>query len=332
MANFNDFTFGSSFANDIKSFVKLKHGLGNEYYGPTIVLKSFNDFCQKNFKDETVLTKEIVMAWHKRGVDRLLSHKTLRLNMTPISHFGKYLCDKGISAYIFPVKTLPPEKRFTPHIYSSEELVRFFNATDKCHFSHQYPNRHLIMPVLFRLLYSCGLRVSEATNLLTENVDIENGVLKIAASKNDGERLVPLSADMHKRCIDYYYAVHSANPHKYFFPSITDEPIKYMNIYGNLRRFIRNANISHGGKNHQIRIHDFRHTFAVHCLKNWVQEGRDLNSCYPYLKAYMGHTLFKYTSYYLRITAEIYPMINEALEQSYCDIIPFVGGDIDESI
>ena len=330
MAEFNNFTFRSKFAHELDAFIRLKHGLGNEYFGPSVVLKSFDTFCYENFKNHSVLTKEIVMAWHNRNIERLLSPKTLRLNMTPIAHFGKYLCDKGTESYIFPVKTLPSEKRYTPHIYSKDELVRFFEATDNCHFSHQYPNRHFIMPVLFRMLYSCGLRVSEATNLLTENVDIENGVLKIIGAKNDGERLVPLSEDMQKRCVEYYENVHSNAQHKYFFPSITNEPIKYMNIYGNFRRFLRNANISHGGKNHQIRIHDFRHTFAVHCLRNWVLEGKDLNTCYPYLKAYMGHTLFRYTSYYLKITAEIYPMITETLENTYPDIIPFTGGKINE--
>lgn len=331
MANFNDFTFNSAFADDIKGFIRLKHGLGNRYYSPSVVLKSFDQFCFENFPNESSLSKPIVLAWHQRSIDRYLSPKTMRLNMTPISHLAKYQCDKGLSAYIFPIKTLPSEKRYTPHIYSTEELIRFFHATDSCHFLHQFPNRHLIMPLLFRLLYSCGLRVSEATNLLIENVDIENGILKVVGAKNAGERLIPLSEDMQKRCADYYQKVHSNGQYQYFFPSKTQEPIKYMNIYGNFRRFLRNANISHGGKNHQIRIHDFRHTFAVHCLRNWVQEGKDLNTCYPYLKAYMGHTLFRYTAYYLRITAEIYPTIGQALEEQYSDVIPFTGGDVYES-
>ena len=261
MASFNDFTFISGFASDIEAFIKLKHGLGNIYYSPSIVLKSFDKFCYENFRDENVLSKDIIMAWYQLGVDKYLTPKTLRLNMTPISHLAKYQCDKGMPAYIFPTKSLPPEKRYTPHIYSTEELARFFNATDRCHITHQNPNRHLIMPVFFRLLYSCGLRVSEASNLLTDNVDLKNGILKIMESKNDGERLVPLSQDMHERCKNYYNLVHCNSPHKYFFPSKTDDPIKYMNIYGNFRRFLINAEISHGGKNGQIRIHDFSYPY-----------------------------------------------------------------------
>lgn len=331
MTNYNDFTFKSQFAYELECFIKLKQGLGNKYYSPSITLKSFDTFCYENFTNDSILTKEIVMSWHRRSIERLSSAKTQRLNMTPVSHFGKFLCDKGIESYIFNIKTLPQENRYTPHIYSPDELIRFFNATDDCKYSSQNPNRHFIMPVLFRMLYACGLRISEATNLLTENVDIKNGILIIHGAKNDGERLVPLSEDMHKRCVEYHAKVHSNTQYKYFFPSITDKPIKYSNIFRNFRRFLINANISHGGKNNQVRIHDFRHTFAVHCLRNWVLEGKDLNTCYPYLKAYMGHTLFRYTSYYLRITAEIYPVIAESLEKTYPDIIPYFGGEIDEN-
>jgi integrase len=104
-----------------------------------------------------------------------------------------------------------------------------------------------------------------------------------------------------------------------------------MNIYGNFRRFLRNAGISHGGRRNPIRIHDLRHTFAVHCLKRWVEEGRDLNTCYPYLRAYMGHTLFRYTAYYLRLTADLYPSISVKLEESYPHLIPEIGGDLCEA-
>jgi integrase/recombinase XerD len=70
-----------------------------------------------------------------------------------------------------------------------------------------------------------------------------------------------------------------------------------------------------------------RHTFAVHCLKRWVKEEKDLNVYYPYLRVYMGHTLFRYTAYYLRLTADLYPDITEKLEKSLAGVIPSIGGD-----
>ncbi len=188
------------------------------------------------------------------------------------------------------------------------------------------------MPVFFRLLYSSGLRVSEASNLTCTNVDLENGIITVKLSKNVGERCIPLSNDMHKLFISYYNKVHLDANYKYFFPSPKDTPMTYDNIYSNFRRFLIKANISHGGRQKAVRIHDFRHTFAVHCLKKWVEDGKDLNALYPYLKTYMGHTLFRYTTYYLKITAEIYPQLTKALETQYADVIPLLGGEEIEDI
>lgn len=332
MSKHNDLTFNSVFATDIDEFIKLKHGLGNLYYGPSLILKRFDNFCLENSFTEGTVNKEIAMAWFEEGVKRGMSSKTLRITMTPISHLAKFQADKGKITYIFPIRSLPKETRYTPHIYSKDELRRFFEQTDKCHFSSQVPLRQYIMPVFFRLLYSSGLRVSEAYNLLCENVDLENGIITVKASKNDGERNIPLSKEMQNLFISYNKKVHLNKKYKYFFPSPKDTPMTHNNIYTNFRRFLIKANISYGGKQNAVRIHDFRHTFAVHCLKKWVEEGKDLNALYPYLKTYMGHTLFRYTAYYLRITAEIYPKLTETLDNNYSDIIPVLGGEQIESI
>ncbi len=42
------------------------------------------------------------------------------------------------------------------------ELAALFAATDRCRYCSEVPFRHLVMPVLFRTIYACGLRCSEA--------------------------------------------------------------------------------------------------------------------------------------------------------------------------
>ena len=330
MAEFNNFVFQSGLKEAIEGLIALKHGLGMKYYGPAVVLKRFDSFCAKRYPEQTILSKELVSDWFSFCC--IGKPKTTRLSMTPVSHLGTYLCNMGTVAYVFPVNTLPPDHRYTPHIYSMDELQRFFAATDDCRYTCAAPLRHHIMPVFFRLLYCCGLRSSEAISLKTDDVDLAHGVLTIRESKNGGERYVPMSEEMRRRCVSYWNAVHNGKQkHHYFFPLPPREKITYMNIYGNFRRFLRNAGISHGGRRNPIRIHDFRHTFAVHCLKRWVEEGRELNTCYPYLRAYMGHTLFRYTAYYLRLTADLYPSISAKLEESYPHLIPELGGDLCEA-
>lgn len=71
--------------------------------------------------------------------------------------------------------------------------------------------------------------------------------------------------------------------------------------------------------------------FAVHCLRRWVFEGKDLAAYLPVLKTYMGHHSFTDTSQYLRLTAELYPDITAKVEKSFGHVIPVMEGDTDES-
>ena len=72
-----------------------------------------------------------------------------------------------------------------------------------------------------------------------------------------------------------------------------------------------------------------RHTFAVCCLKKWVLSGTELINVLPYLAAYMGHTDFRATQYYLRLTADLYPDVISRTEAEFGYVIP-EGGSIYE--
>ena len=112
-----------------------------------------------------------------------------------------------------------------------------------------------------------------------------------------------------------------------FFPGYHGKPITNNNLNANFRKFLFQAGISYGGRGKGPRIYDFRHTFAVNCLKNLVQRGADMNTYYPILKTYMGHSFFKYTEYYLRLTKNMYPDIGEKLNATLGGVIPEVWGD-----
>jgi integrase len=169
----------------------------------------------------------------------------------------------------------------------------------------------------------CGLRASEARLLKVADVDLENGILTVNHSKKDNSRLVPMSDILTERCRSFSKKMqpyHIAND--YYFPALGNEPMTIGNLYKNFRRFLWQTQISHGGRGHGPRIYDFRHTYAVHCLKKWVQEGKDLNVYFPILKTYMGHDSFKETAYYLRMTADVFPGIISKIEARYLEIIP----------
>jgi integrase len=84
---------------------------------------------------------------------------------------------RGVAAYVLPYGTLPRPTRYVPHIYTDSELAAFFARTDRCHYCAEVPVRHLVMPVLFRTIYGCGLRACEARLLRVADVDLHTGVL-----------------------------------------------------------------------------------------------------------------------------------------------------------
>lgn len=326
----NKYIYYGPFKTYIHDFIELKQAIGYKYFSGSQQLKRFDTFTLNKYTSETVLTKAIVMDWcTKKSYEK---QKNLCNRASNIRQFAIYLDNLGTRAYIIPKNYFKKGERYIPHIYTDDELKRFFNETDKCHYCYECPYRHIIMPILFRMIYSCGLRVSEARLLKVKDVDLNTGILTINHSKNDNSRLVPMTDGLTKICQIYSKKVHLySDVEQYYFPLINNDPMTIGNIYKNFRKFLWRAGISHGGRGSGPRIHDLRHTFAVHCLKKWSIEGKDLMTYLPILRVYLGHDSFEETAYYLRLTADVFPEITLKLETKYADLIPEVDGDIYET-
>ncbi len=320
----------SPFKKHIQDFIELKRAIGYKYDTEAEHLRRFDRFTYERYPKTSELNKEIVIAWCSKKSYETQANQCTRASM--IRQFGRYLDSIGEKAYILPKSYYPSERQYVPYIYTIEELAKLFSETDKCHYSCQCPYRHWIMPVIFRMIYMCGLRVSEARLLKVSDVDLDNGILSIHQSKKDNSRLVPMSDVLTKRCQWYSSKVHlHATPDDYYFPALHAKPMTIGNIYKNFRRFLWRARISHGGMGHGPRIHDLRHTFAVHCLKQWSVQEKDLTVYLPILKTYLGHDSFRETAYYLHLTADVFPNITLKIETCYPGIIPDLEGDCHET-
>lgn len=321
----NKYTYHGPFKMHIQNFVEVKQALGYKYFTETSHLKRFDRFTVEKYNSASSLTKEIVMEWCTRKTYEKQENLCARASV--IRQFAIYLDNLGMGAYVIPKNHFKSGGKYVPYIYTDTELQKFFLETDKCHYCSQSPYRHLIMPILFRMIYSCGLRVSEARLLKVREVDLNNSVLVINQSKKDNSRLVPMTSELTKKCQAYSKQVHCpSNEEGAFFPMIGDKPLTMGNIYKNFRKFLWKAGISHGGRGSGPRIHDFRHSFAVHCLKKWSVEGKDLMAYLPILGVYLGHGSFDETAYYLRLTADVFPGITLKLEQAYPGLIPVIEG------
>ncbi|MGC6175108.1 tyrosine-type recombinase/integrase [Lacrimispora sp. 38-1] len=311
--------FMGPFKKEMEDFISLKRAVGYKYNTEPGILKRFDTYLVMNYPSTGILTKEAITGWCAKTMHETPANHCSRSSV--VRQFAKYLDSISVQVWILPNNYYPSGQQYVPHIYTPDELRRFFTETDKCRYCYEHPYRHLIMPVFFRLLLSCGLRCSEARLLKVEDVDLESGVLSVLDSKNHNSRLVPMPDSMTTRMRQYAKEVHLfSQQERYFFPAFGEKPMTVGNIYKNFRRFLWRAGISHTGDG--PRVHDFRHAYCIYRLKEWAEQDRDLMVLLPMMRTYLGHQTFNETAYYLRLTADVFPDIRLKLERHYKDIIP----------
>lgn len=296
-----------------------KESIGIQIRKPMGMLLRFLRMCLVNGEPLDYASKSAVECWNKRDVNETPRNHYYRA--TEIRRFMQHLEKIGITAYVDrDIRRI--QSSFVPYIFSHNEIARLFAAADSLPYTPISPQRVYVMSLLFRMLYGCGLRISEALNLVMADVDLEQGILHIQNSKFGKERLVPMSESLTYHCSQY---VSDVGNHRKSEEALFQTPIgkKYEpgTIHYAWRQVLYYAGISYGGKGKGPRIHDLRHTFAVHCLQRWAESGGDINAKLPYLSAYMGHAGLSSTQQYLRLTAEVFPHIL-AVQESHFDVFP----------
>jgi integrase len=312
----------------ITALVVEKRAVGFKYVAEERVLTRFAAFCRTEFGELDAPTQASVEAWIAAARRRGVRPATAQALVAPVRELARWLGRRGISAYVLPTGTLPRPARYVPHIFTDPELAALFSQTDRCHYDSQVPFRHLVMPVLFRTIYGCGLRASEARLLRTDDVDLDAGILRIRDAKGGKDRQVPVSQPLGVRLADYHARVGGRRGGEWFFPGRAGQSLTLGNIEKNFRRFLWQARISHGGRGHGPRVHDLRHTFVVNNLRSWFARGEDVGALLPVLQTYLGHASIADTAYYLRLTAESYPDITARIQQVLGDVVPPLTTDI----
>src|SRR6266581_5919575 len=314
---------GITMAGAITALVTEKRAVGYKYDAEERVLARFAAFSGSQFPGLDAPARASVQAWIVAARRRDVKPATLQGLAAPIRELARWLGRRGVAAYLLPTAALPRPARYVPHIYTDRELAALFAQTDRCHYCCQVPLRHLIMPVLFRTIYACGLRCSEARLLRVDDVDTGAGVLQLRDAKGGKDRQVPVCEALRARLARYHAQV-AGQPgqREWFFPGRPRQPLTLGNVGHNFRRFLWQARIPHGGRGHRPRVHDLRHTMAVNNLRSWFARDEDAGALLPVLQAYMGHASIADTDYYLRLTAESYPHIIARVQRAFGDVVP----------
>jgi integrase/recombinase XerD len=293
----------------VEAYIDYKHSLGMRFRSQAAVLRAFKramgDIALAEVKPEAVLafiagTGPITARW--------------RENHSVLGGFYGYAVGRGF-ATIAPLPTgIPrPPTPLTPHIYTVEELKRLLAATEMLR-TPLSPLLASTMRTLLLLLYGTGMRISEALSLTLEDVDLVNRVLRVRDAKFFKTRLVPLGPRLTTVLSDYRSERGQlpllAGAASAFLATRTGLRLDYKRVSKLFGRLRQAAEIRREATaRYQPRIHDIRHSAAVHRLIAWYRAGADVQRLLPQLATYLGHVDVASTQRYLTMTAEL---LNEA--------------------
>lgn len=320
--------FDGLYGDTCIAFIEYRRSLGYKYEGRIVrAIRELNRYLNEHAADDTInLTKELVLGFAAKREDEQPMTQMRREAL--LRQLATYLNSIGVPAYVLP-EHQHEKCSFAPYIFTREQICSLLKAADSLPYAYRSPNMHNVYPFLIKLLYCCGLRISEALSLKISDIDFTDKVITVRQSKYNNTRLVPMSDSLFACLRNYMSAVgYSENDTGLLFRNRWGEAYRPNSILQKYKKLLEEAGIPCTARGRLPRLHDLRHTFAVHALEGMVAQGIDTYVSIPYLEEYMGHRNINCTEKYLRLTADSHDRIIDALTPLYNDMIN--GGEADE--
>lgn len=313
--------FISFLAPNLESFVTYKKSTGHFNKSYEIQLSLFDKYCHNEFKDNEILSQEIVDVWCKKR--KTESNNSCRSRINVVISFIEYLNKRKLTNINKPLLPKQEPTKYIPHAFTEKELKNFFRACDELPASDSKIKRlrKLTIPVIFRLLYSSGIRTIEARLLQTSDINFSNGVVSIRNSKGPNQHFVVLHDTMIDLLKIYNQEIEMIFPNRdVFFPDRHGKAHKEVWISENFR------NLWHKYNNSHAVAYDLRHNYATENINSWTSQGFNFESKLLSLSKSMGHYSTESTRYYYSLVPKLADTIEELLNDD--DIIPEVSYEI----
>ena len=287
----------------VRTYVEGKRSGGADYAGGT---RSLASFCRHAGNVDLSSISERQVASFLDGPQT--SPRTWRHKYNSLRNFFLFwVARSAMPALPMPPARPPVAQTFVPYIYSRAEIrlllstVRSSQEKDRC----KIDPRTLRALLLF--LYGTGALVGEARRLLREDVDLRRRLIIIRSNRFNRSRQIPIGPDLYKVLRRYHSTNHQKGKMKapQFFLNKEGDVLNEVTLAKAFLRLRRMTGIvRYDGARYQPRLHDLRHTFAVHRLTAWIKHGADLNRMIPALSAYIGQVGLSSTERYLSLTPE----------------------------
>jgi integrase len=294
-------TWRSRLGRRIATYLAIKKSLGRRFFSETYVFAHLDRFLAE--RRAAVLTPEIFAAWI-HSFDHV-SPTVKRTRMRIVRNFCLYLRRSVRACFVPDSSGFPdPHTPRPPHIFSHEQIVQLLRVATELPARSTSLLRAPVFRLAIVLLYTLGLRRGEVVRLVMSDYDPLEQTLLVRASKFHKSRLVALSRTAADE-LERYLRARRRLPHR------ADAPLLVSNYHGPraysgasfglaMRSLFRLADVRMPDGQFP-RVHDLRHTYAVHALLRWYRDGVDVQSKLPALATAMGHVSVVSTAYYLSL-------------------------------
>lgn len=287
----------------------------NTSYG--YALKSFDAFCHEHISDSKLPDQETIDLWSRcKDTERLTSCGKRVAFLAGLCGYANRIHGTCLKSPKVPTND---GYHSSPYPFNETDLKNFFiscDNIDRLHESKTTLLRSIIVPAIFRLMYSTGMRTKEVRMLDCKDVDLIHGVIDIKKSKGLNEHRVALHPSMWEYLKEYDRTMCSVMPDRTcFFPNVE-------NCYYSTSWLDYNFELMwyrfNGG--HAIP-YDFRHNYAIANINSWPADSGAFNRNLFYLSRSMGHASLDGTMYYYSYTPKMAQSIMECKADSFKDIV-----------
>lgn len=315
-----DLAFSGPLASGLNEYLKYLDGLGRNTTTPRRKLASFERHLRHEGIGEPL---QITAADIERWQASFPPSREGRARLMVLRGYFNYLLAKGdITSSPMPEIPICRRRFRRPYIFRREEVIAILDAATELPDHRLLPYRGPTYRTLFLLLYTLGLRISEALGLRLRDLDFVENSVTIVKTKFNKARVLPMGSKT-AAALECYVERH---PHlkgcgkdAFLFPSDAHRTphLQANSCFCLLQRLVSQLGISVPPETRPPNLHSFRHSFAVHRVERWYREGAEMGTKLPLLSAFLGHADVADTQVYLTMTPERLRLAGQKFERAY---------------
>ena len=309
-------TLCSCLAAQIGNFINLRRLSDSDYHSQARLLGYFDRFLVEQHVRQPRITRQITDDYQQSLLG--LAPRTQGNRFCVVRQLCEYLARADPLSYIpEPLRSPSSRRAHRPYIFTHEEVCALLAAASRLRPPGSL--RPHTYRTLFGLLYSTGIRIGEAVALNIEDFFATEQRLYIAEGKFRKSRWITLRASTCCVLKQYVERRTEKEPRLPNSPLLLNERrqrLCHPTVHQAFMQLLPECGMK-WTRRAGPRIHDLRHTFAVHRLLGWYRDGKDVNARLPALATYMGHVDIASTQVYLQPTTELLREVDQRFYRHY---------------